>query len=167
MIFPPSSLSAERRGMKEQALFRPEAAGPLIRGRWTDPSFNSWYLSILATTPLFRPVKVHQKVPRFATNRPKFRVLYAYILKATPAWKKSTPLPMLAVLTNISYACFRANNQFNIHKCVAFEAFRWSKCSRQEKEINRTAEQDIHPIFAFKPSIGPLPCGLFFAGQPY
>ena len=74
---------------------------------------------------------------------------------------------MLAVLTNISYACFRANNQFNIHKCVAFEAFRWSKCSRQEKEINRTAEQDIHPIFAFKPSIGPLPCGLFFAGQPY
>ena len=68
---------------------------------------------------------------------------------------------MLAVLTNISYACFRANNQFNIHKCVAFEAFRWSKCSRQEKEINRTAEQDIHPIFAFKPSIGPLPCGLF------
>ena len=88
MIFPPSSLSAERRGMKEQALFRPEAAGPLIRGRWTDPSFNSWYLSILATTALFRPVKVHQKVRRFATNRPKFRVLYAYILKATPAWKK-------------------------------------------------------------------------------
>jgi len=30
---PQSSLSAERRGMKEQALFRPEAPGPLIRGR--------------------------------------------------------------------------------------------------------------------------------------
>ena len=57
-------------------------------------------------TTLFSPVKVHQKERKLATNSqncqsmPKFHIFCA---KTAPAWKKSTPRPVVVVVTKISY----------------------------------------------------------------
>ena len=74
-----------------------------------------WY-----TTALSTPVKVHQKVRKFATkNRPKFSRSPLSMLKSTLAWK-STLTPVVAVGTIMSYG--RASYQHI--QCLAWMPFR-------------------------------------------
>ena len=68
------------------------------------------------TTALFSPVKVHQRVRNFATksqNRAKFRVLYGCAKKGT-GLKKSIPLLVVAVATNVSYRCRNVDELFSL-----------------------------------------------------
>ena len=79
-------------------LFLPRLNGEIRKmGSYIPDICKFWY-----TIALFSPVKVHPKVCEFIT---KLAIIGQIMLKSSPAWK-STPSPVLMVLTNISKGVF-------------------------------------------------------------
>ena len=78
------------------------------------------------TATLFTPVKVQQKERKLATNSqnmPKFHIFFCK--KSTRLKKKSTPRPVVVVVTNISYDEMSAImvTRYTLAKCSLYENY--------------------------------------------
>ena len=71
-----------------------------------------------STTALFSSVKVHQKVHKFATKLPRLAKILRSLCKKRHQLEESTPPPVVAVVTNMSYACEVAASRGAKQKCL-------------------------------------------------